>query len=117
MRNALVVGLTVLLVGCGPGRLSPASSSTEPVVPKAPEAAAAPPDPDDAPPQVDFASQVQPILEARCQPCHFAGGKMYEQLPFDRQETIHQLGERLFTRITDAQEQSIIRAFLAQSGE
>jgi len=114
VKNALVVGLTVLLVGCGPGRLSPASASPEPVVPKAQEAAAVP---DDAPPQVDFASQVRPILEARCQPCHFAGGKMYEQLPFDRQETIHQLGERLFTRISDAQEQSIIRAFLAQSGK
>ena len=42
---------------------------------------------------------------------------MYERLPFDRPETIHQLGERLFTRISDAQEQSIIRAFLAQSGK
>ena len=113
MRNALVVGLTVLLVGCGPGRQSPASSSLVPVVPQAQEAAAAP----HSAPQVDFASQVRPILEARCQPCHFAGGKMYEQLPFDRQETIHQLGERLFTRISDAQEQSIIRAFLAQSGK
>ena len=65
-------------------------------------------------PRIDFAVQVRPILEARCQPCHFTGGRMYEALPFDREETIHRLGEKLFTRIKAEDEQRVIRALLAQ---
>jgi hypothetical protein len=63
---------------------------------------------------VDFSRDVRPILEKRCQPCHFPGGKMYAKLPFDQPETIHKLGERLFTRIRKEDEQVIIRAFLAR---
>jgi len=37
---------------------------------------------------------VRPILEQRCTPCHFTGGKMYARLPFDRAETIVKLGEK-----------------------
>ena len=55
------------------------------------------------------------ILERKCQPCHFAGGKMYAKLPFDKPETIHKLGEKLFTRIKDRHEQEVIRAFLAKA--
>ena len=65
-------------------------------------------------PAVDFATQVRPILESRCQPCHFTGGVMYERRPFDRPETIHALGEKLFTRIKDENEQRVIREFLLQ---
>ena len=64
--------------------------------------------------QVDFDTQIRPILERRCQPCHFAGGKMYARLPFDRPQTIRSLGEKMFTRIKDEQEQQLLRAFLAQ---
>jgi hypothetical protein len=64
--------------------------------------------------KVDFATEVKPILQARCQPCHFAGGKMYERLPFDRPETIRTLGTKLFTRIEDENEKRVIRDFLAQ---
>lgn len=39
---------------------------------------------------------------------------MHERLPFDRPETIHTLGEKLFTRIRDEQEQTLLRSFLAQ---
>lgn len=63
---------------------------------------------------VDFQSQVKPLLEARCSPCHFSGGRMYEKLPFDQPATIHHLGEQLFTRIEAAEEQALLRAFLAQ---
>ena len=66
------------------------------------------------PAKVDFATQIRPIFEARCTPCHFAGGKMYERLPFDRPETIYKLGTKLFSRIKDEHEQRLIRAFLAQ---
>jgi hypothetical protein len=47
-------------------------------------------------------------------PCHFPGGSMHERLPFDQPQTITKLGERLFTRIHDANEQKLIREFLAQ---
>jgi hypothetical protein len=63
--------------------------------------------------KVDFQSQIRPILEAKCQPCHFSGGKVYEKMPFDRAETIKTLGTKLFTRIKDENERHLIRDFLA----
>jgi len=62
---------------------------------------------------VDFAKDIQPILEAKCQPCHFPGGTMYEKRPFDKPATIVALGEKLFTRIKDEKQRAVIRAFLA----
>jgi hypothetical protein len=72
-------------------------------------AAPAPP-----PARADFARDVRPILEQRCQPCHFAGGKMYAHLPFDQAATIDKLGTKLFTRIKRENEQRIIQAFLTR---
>jgi hypothetical protein len=62
---------------------------------------------------IDFPTQITPILEARCQPCHFSGGKVYAKMPFDRPETIKTLGTKLFTRIKDENERRLIRDFLA----
>jgi hypothetical protein len=62
---------------------------------------------------VDFASQVLPIVR-RCEPCHFEGGKMYAELPFDDPATVRRLGEALFTRIKGPDEQALLRAFFAQ---
>jgi hypothetical protein len=64
--------------------------------------------------RVDFATQIKPIFEAKCQPCHFNGGTMYQRLPFDRPETIKTLGTKLFTRIKDENQRSLIRDFLSQ---
>ena len=64
--------------------------------------------------RVDFTTRIKPILQSRCQPCHFSGGVMYQRLPFDRPETIRTLGEKLFTRIKDENYRRIIRQFLAQ---
>jgi hypothetical protein len=64
--------------------------------------------------KVDFQTQVKPIMEARCQPCHFSGGKVYKEMPFDRAETIKILGTKLFTRIKDENERRVISSFLAQ---
>ncbi len=63
-----------------------------------------------------FTSKVLPIV-SKCQPCHFKGGKMYAQLPFDDPKTIRHIGAKLFSRIRDEQEQGVIRTFLAQSEE
>lgn len=62
----------------------------------------------------DFDTQIKPIFQARCQPCHFPGGKVYDHLPFDQPETITRLGAKLFTHIKDKVEQRLIREFLAQ---
>ena len=62
----------------------------------------------------DFDSEIKPIFQARCQPCHFQGGKVYDKLPFDKAETITKLGTKLFTRIKDEKEQQKIREFLEQ---
>lgn len=61
----------------------------------------------------DFTTEIKPIFLARCQPCHFPGGKVYDRLPFDKPETITRLGTKLFTRIKDEKEQRLIRDFLA----
>ena len=63
---------------------------------------------------IDFAKDIQPILTARCQPCHFPGGTMYEKRPFDKPATIVALGEKLFTRLKDEKQRAVIRAFLAE---
>jgi hypothetical protein len=98
MRWPLVAG--ALLAAC--------ASPRAPQVKPAPAAAA-------APQRMDFTRDVRPILESHCRPCHFQGGRMYDRLPFDRAETIHQLGTRLFTRIKAEDEQAAIRRFLAQA--
>lgn len=64
-------------------------------------------------PAIDFRTQVLPIVEA-CRPCHFEGGKMYEELPFDDPATLRALGERLFTRIKNEDDQAVLRAFFEQ---
>lgn len=61
-----------------------------------------------------FHASVEPILRERCTPCHFAGGKMYGKLPFDRPATIVSLGERLFTRMKSEDQRAVIRKFLAE---
>jgi hypothetical protein len=110
-----------------PGAASPEVAAPEgpPEVATAPALAeaetagvAAPPPagPQEAGPGADFASAVRPILKARCSPCHFEGGKVYDKLPFDSPETIRTLGERLFTRIKAPEDQAAIRAFLASPG-
>jgi hypothetical protein len=63
---------------------------------------------------VDFEKQIEPMLKAKCQPCHFPGGTMYTKRPFDRPATIVVLGEKLFTRIKDEDKRKVIRAFLAE---
>jgi hypothetical protein len=68
------------------------------------------------PAPVEFTRDVRPILQRRCQPCHFEGGSMYAKLPFDRGETVTKLGTKLFTRIKDEREQATIRAYLAKNG-
>jgi hypothetical protein len=63
----------------------------------------------------DFETDIKPIFQARCQPCHFQGGQVYQKLPFDKPETITRLGTKLFTRIKDEKERRLIQEFLDAS--
>jgi hypothetical protein len=65
--------------------------------------------------RVDFETQLKPIFQSKCMPCHFSGGKMYDRLPFDNPATIRKLGTRLFTRIKDEDNRRLIEDFLRQS--
>lgn len=65
-------------------------------------------------PKPNFETEIKPIFQAKCQPCHFQGGKVYDKMPFDKPETITRLGTKLFTRIKDEKEQRLIREFLDQ---
>ena len=96
---------------CGraePDAVAPALSGLSASLPAKPAPSTTPPA------RVDFDTQVRPLLESRCTPCHFAGGTMYKRLPFDRPETIKALGTKLFTRIKDEEERRVIREFLEQ---
>lgn len=64
--------------------------------------------------RVDFDTQLKPIFQSKCMPCHFSGGQMYERLPFDKPETIRKLGHRLFTRIKEENDRRLIEDFLTQ---
>jgi hypothetical protein len=101
MRLVLVViALALLLVESG-GVLRPARTTN-----------AAPSSPAKA--RVDFDTQLKPIFQSKCMPCHFSGGKMYDSLPFDKPATIRKLGTRLFTRIKDEHDRKLIEDFLSQ---
>lgn len=105
MRQIANVTLLVLLLAAAIATACAVIPDARPET--APPAAAAV----EAPP-VDFASQVLPIVR-RCEPCHFEGGKMYAELPFDDPATLRHLGEALFTRIQGADDQAVLRAFFA----
>ena len=66
---------------------------------------------------ISFSAQIQPILQNRCSPCHFSGGKMYEKMPFDQAATIVGHPEGVLKRIKDKKESALFRQFFAQSGK
>ena len=101
----LIAGGLLLVEFGGRAKLSPEI----PVVSAAAESAASAPKP-----RVDFDTQLKPIFQAKCMPCHFSGGKMYDRLPFDKAATIKKLGTKLFTRINDEHERRLIEDFLTQ---
>src|SRR5689334_22064505 len=65
--------------------------------------------------KIDFKTQIEPILQKRCSPCHFAGAKMYERLPFDTPSSILLKKEIILKRIKDDSENNLIRAFIVEN--
>lgn len=105
MRLVLVViALALLLVESGSVFRPARTTNAAPAIPAATEPKA----------RVDFDTQLKPIFQAKCMPCHFSGGKMYDRLPFDKPATIRKLGTRLFTRINDEHDRKLIEDFLTQ---
>ncbi len=92
---------------------TPAATKPSPAGSQASTSPAASPSPSGAP--IDFATRILPLLQERCSPCHFPGGRMYDRLPFDKEMTIRLLGTRLFTRLREPEDQEIVGAFLEQS--
>jgi hypothetical protein len=80
---------------------APAAAATPAptAVPTIPPTPTPTPAPAPAPAQDLFATSVRPMLEARCSPCHFPGGKMYERLSFDRAETLASRREGALKRL------------------
>jgi hypothetical protein len=64
---------------------------------------------------IDFKTQIQPILQKRCSPCHFPGGKMYEKLPFDTAATLLLKKESILKRIKEESENKLLREFIEQN--
>ena len=64
---------------------------------------------------IDYKAQVLPILQKKCTPCHFPGGKMYERMPFDNSQTIinHETG--VLKRFKDEEENVLIKQFIRQN--
>lgn len=105
MRSVLLlIGIGLLLVELG----GPVKSARMPVV------ASSATEPTNKA-RVDFETQLKPIFQSKCMPCHFSGGKVYDRLPFDQPATIRKLGTRLFTRIKDENDRRLIEDFLTQS--
>lgn len=109
--HACLLAQLFLFAACGT-RANPTLEATPALVAAATSGAALASDST----RLDFAKDIAPLV-ARCQPCHFAGGKMYAPLPFDKPETIRKLGTRLFTRIKEGKEQALLRKFFSQADD
>jgi hypothetical protein len=100
--------LSSLVLACAPGRAGGGPTSSP--APSAPSPSPSPSPPVKTP--VDFATKVRPILQEKCSPCHFAGGRMYDTLPFDQEGTVRVLGPAMFSRLRDPVDVELLREFL-----
>ena len=64
---------------------------------------------------VNFKTQLVPVFQKNCSPCHFSGGKMYEKMPFDSSQTILLHGTGILKRIKDEKENALLRQYLDQN--
>jgi len=63
----------------------------------------------DKPKPVTFTADIAPLLAAKCQPCHFKGGKVFDKLPFDQYKTVAKIAPRLHTRLKGEDEHLVSR--------
>ena len=117
-RAVVLLFVPPLLLGCAPVRVG-SGPADAPVVERPAPAASPAPSPAAGTPaaatgRVDFETQVRPLLQEKCSPCHFAGGQMHDKLPFDSEATIRILGPALFTRLKDPVDVELLRVFLGE---
>lgn len=67
-------------------------------------------------PRYSYRGNILPILQAKCQPCHFEGGKVFAKLPFNDSTVVAKLGKRLNTRLKDSTDQAVILSWSAHAG-
>lgn len=67
------------------------------------------------PPEINFETDILPIMKSQCNPCHFPGGKMYDKLTFDKASTIAAHAEGILRRIKDERDQKMIRQFAEEN--
>jgi hypothetical protein len=108
MRAVILLVATIFLLMDSGGRAKPTTTTTPSTRQEVSSTSG-------ATGHVDFDTQVKPIFQSKCMPCHFNGGQMYERLPFDRGETIKKLGTRVFSRIRDEEERRLIEQFIKQT--
>jgi hypothetical protein len=64
---------------------------------------------------IGFDKEIKPIFIKNCSPCHFAGGKMYEKLPFDQDTTIINHSASILKRIKNEEENTLLNKFITQN--
>ena len=64
---------------------------------------------------VNFTTQLVPVFQKNCSPCHFSGGKMYEKMPFDSSQTILLHATGILKRINDEKQNELLRRYLDQN--
>jgi len=65
--------------------------------------------------KIDFEKEVLPVLIKNCSPCHFAGGKMYERLPFDKESTLINNADKILKRVSNDEKKAIVKEFILQN--
>lgn len=63
-------------------------------------------------PDSAFVSVIVPVLQDQCAGCHFPGGAMYKDLPFDDEQTVLGLGDAVMVQL-DGKGQDRVREWLA----
>jgi len=63
-------------------------------------------------PDSAFTVAIVPVLRDQCAGCHFAGGPMYKDLPFDDQATVTRLGDAVMVQL-EGKGQERMRQWLA----
>jgi hypothetical protein len=63
---------------------------------------------------INYKTQLQPVFQKNCSPCHFPGGKLYEKLPFDNGATIIDHLAGVLRRIKNEEDIKLIKQYAAQ---
>ena len=67
------------------------------------------------PDSIHFTSDVLPLLQQKCSPCHFEGGKMYAKMPFDKAATLISHESGILKRFKN-EEKILLQKFIREFG-